>query len=61
MTVDEVRLLMKERMNGNAKAWCKEHDVAASYISDVMTGRREPGAKILDALGLVKVVSYEAV
>lgn len=33
--------------------------VAPSYLSDVARGRREPGEKILAALGLKRVVQYE--
>lgn len=32
--------------------------VSPAYLSDVINGRREAGAKLLAALGLEKVVSY---
>ena len=28
------------------------------YLCDVLRGRKEPGAKILDALGLERVITY---
>ena len=34
------------------------HGVSASYLSDVVNSRREPGDKILAGLGLRKVVRY---
>lgn len=43
---------------GSQTAWAKSHAVSLPYVNDVLQGRREPGAKILDALGLVRVVTY---
>jgi hypothetical protein len=43
---------------GSQEAFAAQHDIAAAYISDVMRGRREPGQKILDALGVERVVTY---
>jgi len=45
---------------GSAKAWGELHKIGAPYISDVLNRRRDPGPKILKALGLRKVVLYEA-
>jgi len=39
-------------------AWAAKHGVSVSYLNDVMNGRRAPGAKILNALGVQKVVRY---
>ena len=33
--------------------------ISPQYLSDVIAGRRAPGAKILTALGLRRVVTYE--
>lgn len=33
-------------------------DISAQYLNDVLAGKREPGAKLLAALGAVKVVTY---
>ena len=33
--------------------------VTPSCLSDVLSGRREPGDKILSACGLTRVVTYE--
>lgn len=43
---------------GSQLRWCKLNDVSPAYLSDVMNGRREPGPKILDALGLEPVTFY---
>lgn len=46
---------------GTQKAFAQQHDVSEQYITDVLRGRREPGAKILAALGYEKVVSYRQI
>lgn len=46
--------------SGSQAAWCVEHKVSTAYLSDVMNGRREPGKKILDILGLESVVYYRS-
>lgn len=63
MTAAEVRDLLREACidAGSQRAWATEHGVSPVYVSDVLSGRREPGEKILDALGLRKIVSYEPI
>jgi hypothetical protein len=46
---------------GSQQALAQHCGVAASYLSDVLTGKREPGQKLLDALGFRRVVHYERV
>jgi DNA-binding transcriptional regulator YdaS (Cro superfamily) len=43
---------------GGQQAWAERHGLSASYVSDVLNGRRDPGESILRALGLAKVVRY---
>lgn len=43
---------------GSQAAWAKEHGMSAAYVSDVLSGRRDPGEKALKALGLERVVIY---
>jgi hypothetical protein len=43
---------------GNQLSWCKQNGVSPAYLSDVLSGRREPGPKILDVLGLEPVTVY---
>ena len=33
--------------------------ISTTYLSDVMCGRRKPGPKILKALGLKRIISYQ--
>jgi hypothetical protein len=43
---------------GSQRAFADQHQIALQYINDVLRGRRKPGQKILDALGIERVVSY---
>ena len=60
LTADQVRALLKSQINGSAKAWAEKHHIAASYVSDVVSARRDPSGKILAALGLERVITYRA-
>lgn len=62
MTADEVRAILRQHCTsaGTHQAWADVHGLAQGYVSDVLRGRKLPGPGILKALGLVKVVSYEA-
>jgi DNA-binding transcriptional regulator YdaS (Cro superfamily) len=44
---------------GNQRKLAHEWSVSESYISDVLCGTREPGKKILEALGYERVVRYQ--
>lgn len=43
---------------GSQKAFAERHDISEQYLCDVLKGRREPGKKILDAVGFQRVVIY---
>lgn len=43
---------------GGQQAWARRHGISPSYVSDVLHARRDPGAAILRALGLAKLVKY---
>lgn len=46
---------------GSQAAWARHHKLSDAYVSDVLRERREPGAAILAALGVERVVAYRAV
>lgn len=52
------RLRAAIRVAGSQQAFARQYGISAQYISDVAHGRRIMGQKILDALGLERVVSY---
>lgn len=53
------RLQAAIHVAGSQKAFAQQHSISTQYISDVLHGRREPGQKILDALGVERIVSYQ--
>ena len=55
---DVLRLLHQFIGDGTQKAAAERMGVSQQYLSDVLNENREPGALILDALGLERVVSY---
>lgn len=60
MTAEEVRqrLIAECEKVGTAGAWAKANSISPAYVSDVVKGHREAGEKILQALGLEKVVTF---
>lgn len=61
MTADDVRIILREacRKAGTPATWADKHGVSQAYVSDTLNGRREPGPKILRALGLVSAPNYQ--
>jgi hypothetical protein len=53
-----IQSIIDERYQGFQVGFAQHHGVSAAYINDVLRGRREPGLKILDAIGVEKVVTY---
>lgn len=43
---------------GSQQAFAERERISTQYVSDVLHGRREPGQKLLDTLGLDRVVRY---
>ena len=58
MDTNGVRELLLAAVDGNQAAWARAHGVSAPYVHDVLRGRRDPGAAILKALRLRRVVRY---
>ena len=55
MTADQVKMRLRKMQDGRSLAvFGKEIGVGASFLSDVYTGKRTLGKKILDYLGLVQ-------
>ena len=55
-----MRALLRKRAADapSARAFAIANGFSPQYLSDVLSGRREPGGAILSALGLEKQVSY---
>jgi DNA-binding transcriptional regulator YdaS (Cro superfamily) len=56
---DVIKRLADEcRAVGGQSAWARQAGVSATYVSDVLAGKREPGGRLLLALGIKRVVLY---
>lgn len=44
---------------GSQNAMARAMGISGAYLSDLLNGKREPGEKVLNALGLERVVRYE--
>lgn len=58
MTEEELRQHIKAIAKPQ-HIWGKKHDIDQSIISLVINGRRDAPDKLLDALGLQRVIRYE--
>jgi hypothetical protein len=60
---ESVRLMLRTACSdvGGRKYFAAKVGVSQQYICDVLLGRKEPGKKILQALGLERVVTYRLV
>jgi len=60
MTVDDVREKLRKAVEaaGNEAAWARTHGVSRANVNMTLNGKREPGGRILEALGLERVVQY---
>lgn len=63
MKESEVKKLIAAHIDraGGLRALSREWGVSAAQLSDVMTGRRGPGPKIVKHLGLRRVVRVDFV
>lgn len=48
--LDELRAAIQR--HGSAAGWARRNGVGPGYLADVLSGRRPPGARILQALGI---------
>lgn len=45
--------------DGSAAEWARRNGFSRAYVSAVLRGITDPSPRLLQALGLVRVVSYE--
>jgi transcriptional regulator with XRE-family HTH domain len=51
--------LMRKRLEKMTQSeLASELGISVSYLSDILNDRRDPGPRVLEALGVEKVVSY---
>jgi len=59
--VQVIERLKKSQGARTQSEFADELNIGQSYLSEVMSGRRDPGDAILNHLGLQKAVLYKAV
>lgn len=52
------RLRVAVDQAGGQRAFARSIGVTAAYVNDMLRGRRSVGAKVLDALGIERVVTH---
>lgn len=60
-SVDPLKILENRAAKEGQAKLAETLEVSLSYLNDILRGRREPGPKILAALGLERVVTYRRV
>lgn len=64
MDEDDIRAMVRDDMvimkAATQQEWARKNGISPQYLSDFMTGGKAPGPLILAALGLKRVVMYEA-
>ena len=59
VTLDQFRIVLRKQIGSDTqRKYAREWGISDAYLSDVLAGRREPGEKILTALGYERNVSY---
>lgn len=60
-TADDVRKLLRHKAKeaGSQIAFALAVDISPQFLSDVINGRREPSGRLLEVLGLRRIVRYE--
>lgn len=54
--VERLRVVIESY--GSQTIFADESNISIQYVNDVLRGRKEPGKKILHALGLERIVNY---
>jgi len=56
--VNYIQSVINSRYAGLQVAFAEDNNLSAAYVNDVLRGRREPGEKILDAVGVERITVY---
>ena len=56
--MDPLKILRERCGTASQKLVAEQLGISPAYLNDVLRKRKEPGKKILDALGLVRHVTY---
>lgn len=63
LNTEQARALLARQCKdaGGLRCWADQNHIAVSYVSQVLARRLEPGKKILDVLGLQRVIRYQKI
>jgi len=56
--MEPIKLLRQRLATRTQAALADELGISPQYLSDILNERREPGAKVLDALGITRISKY---
>jgi len=56
--ISYIQSVINSRYAGSQAAFAQDNDLSAAYVNDVLRGRREPGKKILDTVGVERITVY---
>ena len=61
--IDDIRMLLFKACDeaGAQYRWAEKNGVSAAYVSDVLSGRRDPGESIAKAFGYEPVTMYRRI
>lgn len=54
-----IKSIIDSKYSGLQVGFAQDHGLSAAYVNDVLRGRREPGKKILDAVGVERITTYK--
>lgn len=46
---------------GGRAAWARLHDIQPSVVTETLSGKRDPSDRVVNALGLIRVVRFVSV
>lgn len=57
--ISYIQRVIDEKYNGLQALFAESNDISPAYVNDVLRGRKDPGGKILAAIGFEKVTTYK--
>jgi hypothetical protein len=56
--INYIQCVIDSKYAGLQVAFAEDNNLSAAYVNDVLRGRREPGKKILNAVGVERFTVY---
>lgn len=60
ITPATLRVMLSQRceLAGGQSEWARRHSIPASVVSEVIHGKRDPSAAVINAMGLLRVERF---